>query len=312
MTQPSAKVIADNIYGNARITTLEVVMHRFVLAEFNTHRAFSRNSASSRAIPYDKFRNKVVAHPAMPVIWASEQKGMQGGDAVSDPALVKNINNTWRSARDSMVYCADLLHEFGVHKSLVNRLLEPFMWHTAIVTATDWDNFFSQRCSPLAQPEIKATADAMQLAYYKSTPTIKGYGQWHLPYIGDQDIQEVTEAYRGLPYAETTLKLAQISTARCARVSYLTHTGKRDFTEDLNLYDRLLTHNHWSPFEHPARATRNDQYFGNFRAWEQYRKSFAKENVTDFVPNLPELETQRERILKGYNPWDSKGDEPNA
>lgn len=83
MTQPSAKIIADSISPDGvRLTTMEVVMHRFVLAEFNTHRVFSRNSASSRAIPYDKIRSRVLNDVAFPVEWASEQRGMQGGIAL--------------------------------------------------------------------------------------------------------------------------------------------------------------------------------------------------------------------------------------
>ena len=52
----SAEIIADTYceFTDERVTTMEVTMHRFVLAEFNTHRVFSRNSASSRAIPVRK------------------------------------------------------------------------------------------------------------------------------------------------------------------------------------------------------------------------------------------------------------------
>ena len=124
----SARIIADSIspYGD-RLTTMEVTFHRFVLAEFNTHRVFSRNSASSRAIPLQKQIKRIREGIAYPVLWASEQKGMQGGDEVDDTMTARMC---WESAANDAIASALRLQDLGVHKSLVNRLLEPFMWHT--------------------------------------------------------------------------------------------------------------------------------------------------------------------------------------
>jgi thymidylate synthase ThyX len=292
MTQPSAKIIADSITEQGhRLTTMEVVMHRFVLAEMNTHRAFSRNSASSRAIPYEKIRNRVLDDHTMPVKWASEQKGMQGGDEL-DGELLMGAQHVWHDARSHAVNCADVLHELGLHKSLVNRLLEPFMWHTAIITATEWDNFFWQRCHPDAQPEMKVVADSMQFAYYTSRPKVVTHGEWHLPYIEQRDIDIL---YEGRAYHEVIDILRRVSVARCARVSYLTQDGKRDMSKDDELFERLLNSGHWSPFEHVATPivtnarVPNNPDTGNFVGWRQFRKEFSGENRTGFIPNLPEL-----------------------
>jgi hypothetical protein len=61
----STKILADSISPDGvRLTTLEVVMPRIVLAEFNTHRMLSRNSASSRAIPIEKMIRMVIPNEA--------------------------------------------------------------------------------------------------------------------------------------------------------------------------------------------------------------------------------------------------------
>lgn len=261
-----AKVIADSVSPEGhRLTTMEVRFHRFVLAEFNTHRVFSRNSASSRAIPFAKQVERVMTDPAVPVVWASEQRGMQGGDELSEDTR-RVASNQWLIARDAAVSNAKELDRFGVHKSIVNRLLEPFMWHTVIVSATEWDGFWAQRCSPLAQPEIRVAAEAMCVAYYGSTPDKLEYGEWHLPYVS-------THEYLSLDI-ET---VRRISVARCARVSYLTHDGKRDIQADLDLYNKLVTADpmHASPLEHVATPSEWDDCLtpepGNFTGWLQLR-----------------------------------------
>jgi hypothetical protein len=265
-----AKVIADSINDEGvRLTTFEVRFWRPVLAEFNTHCVLSRNSASSRAIPFRKQLAKVWREPATPIAWPLEQKGMQGGDdlPVEQQTLAKHH---WLRARDYAVDMAQELATLGVHKSVTNRLVEPFMWHTAVVTATAWENFFEQRCSPLAQPEIRAVAELMRDAREDSEPIHKKENAWHLPYLPDED-QETWKAIieRGDGHTRRVRSLAvMVSAARCARVSYLTQDGTRDIEKDLELYDRLVTARpaHWSPLEHVAtpwlenRQLRSDHY----------------------------------------------------
>jgi thymidylate synthase ThyX len=259
--QPTAAVISDSVSPDGvRLTTLEVVIHRFVLAEFNTHRVFSRNSASSRAIPFAKMRAKALETPALPVSWPAEQKGMQGGTELS-ASLQASSERVWLDARDAAVEAADSLHSIGVHKSVINRLLEPFLPHTVIVSATDWQGFWNQRCHKDAQPEIRVAAEAMKRAYDYSMPTEISFGQFHLPYVREEELQEFDQ--------DTLIKL---STARCARVSYLTHSGVRDVSADITLYDRLVDHTpmHASPLEHVA--TPGFPRRGNFKGWVQWRE----------------------------------------
>jgi hypothetical protein len=160
-----------------------------------------------------------------------------------------------------------------VHKQVANRLLEPFMWHTVIVSATDWDNFWNLRCHPDAQPEIRRVADLMRCAVDASEPMRLGDDDWHLPLINDADRAEISSID----------SLIRISAGRCARVSYLTHAGIRDHIADIGLYERLANGGHMSPLEHPARPLssaelRENEWCGNFRGWKQFRKSIPWES----------------------------------
>jgi thymidylate synthase ThyX len=308
----SAKVVADSVYRGSRLTTFEVTFPRFVLAEFNTHRLFSRNSASSRAIPVWKRLIDVVEHPFIPLQFGKNKAGMQSAETIS-PDDARDARTNWLVGRDVAVMQAfmlaggeeqilkdskgdpravevcqrveRLIYEYmdvrahlcrlsvGVHKQHANRVLEPYAWHTVIVTATHWRNFYGLRASPMAQPEIWELAIAMAKAHSVSTPRVLTQGEWHLPYVFDEDRQEVSN--EGL--------LARISSARCARVSYLTHDGKRSLDADFEMCDKLQESGHTSPFEHPAttksktsKSVRNLN--GNFdKRWVQYRKTLPGE-----------------------------------
>lgn len=265
---------------------MKVRFHRFVLAEFNTHRVFSRNSASSRAIPLEKQLEMLFAGPAFPISWPVEQPGMQGGSELTGVDLelaqrfVERVyENTIREVNDytgllSILY-PDNPKSHRLHKSVINRVLEPFLWHTAIVSSTEWENFFAQRCSPLAQPEIRVAAEAMREVYRASTPQTVHVGHWHLPLIYRAD-EVWAEEHARLTGQSYWLILCAISVARCARVSYLTHEGVRDPVIDLDLFNKLITADppHWSPLEHVATpAGRRDQTTGNFTGWLQLRHS---------------------------------------
>lgn len=277
-----AKIIADSVSPEGvRLTTFEVRFHRFVLAEFNTHRVFSRNSASSRAIPLAKQIQRIETGLAYPVAWPKEQKGMQGGEPVSDEWYARQV---WAESAQAAIRQAGLLSQMPVeggeealHKSVVNRILEPFMWHTAVVTATAWDNFFAQRCSPLAQPEIRVAAEAMQTAYNESKPMELGTEEWHAPYISEAEWASTMDSD----------DLVKIAAARCARVSYLTQDGKRDTDADLTLYDRLVTAQpaHWSPLEHVATPWPQNRQVGPL----YWGPGNVSQTSTDHLPRVGNL-----------------------
>ena len=265
MFQPSAKIIADSVNEcGDRLTTFEIKLHRYVLAEHNTHRAFSRNFQSSRACPVEKMIANVIQDNVYPLHWGRKQKGMVADLEIDEADQLEAIS-IWDEAREAAISYVKRLLEIDVHKQVANRLLEPFMAITGIITATDYSNFFNQRCHPDAQPEFKVLADAMKAAYEASKPEELDAGEWHIPLI--KEIPTVGD-------------LVKISVGRCARVSYLNHEGKDDPKADIALHDRLLTSNppHFSPFEHVAMALGTSEKCANFTGFKSYRYQLERKN----------------------------------
>lgn len=288
-----AEVIADSIneQGN-RLTTLQLRYPRFIHSEFMTHRVFSRNASSSRAIPVQKMIDMVRNDPAMPIHWGRNQRGMQAKEEL--PGLLRErVQQLWVEAADAAADLAQNMAELEAHKQVVNRILEPFQHISVIVTATEWDNFFELRDHPDAQPEIRELAIQMRGAMEASYPRELKHGEWHLPYVTDEDQLRIEDSLRDVALPEgcsfataVNNRAASVSAARCCRVSYLKHDGKRpSVEEDLALCDRLAGARpiHASPFEHQATpdtfcitghtaSYERPELHGNFTGWIQHRK----------------------------------------
>lgn len=286
-----AKILADSMSpAGVRLTTIQITLPRFELPALNTHRDFARNSASSRAIPVEKQIERILADPYIPEVFGKNQRGMQSELELLDQ---DGARNDWLLARDSAIYHAKAQMRRETHKQIANRLLEPFMWQTCIITATNWRNFFALRMHKDAQAEIRKVACMMYEVMGASSPISLKEGEWHLPLVQGIDASDIVLRY-DIHHA------AQISAGRCARVSYLTHDGRRDLSADLGLVERLGIAGHMSPFEHPARpATLEDAFeqaarlgiygaksydltkvpFGNLRGWCSLRWSMPNEAV---------------------------------
>lgn len=263
-----AEVVLDSISqrGN-RITTLQLRYHRYIHGEFMTHRVFSRNASSSRAIPIKKMLAQVWNDPAMPVHWGQNRPGMQAKEELQGRKL-KLAKFLWRTAAKVACVAAWSLDKIGMHKQIGNRILEPWQFIHVVVTSTEWDNFFSLRDHPDAQPEIQVLARSIKKVRNESTPNVLAYGDWHMPYI---------QSYEHSMYSKEDL--LKLSTARCARVSYLMHDGAHpNFDKDIELHDRLVGSKpiHASPAEHVAQCMDTDQFNKNFRGWYQYRSELEK------------------------------------
>ena len=299
-----AEIIADSInpMGN-RITTYILTFPRFILAELNTHRVFSKNSASSRAIPFEKMVKMVETNPFIPIAWQKSHKGMQGTEYIKSSSEIREREQLWIAAKDRAVELATKLYSADVTKQLCNRLLEPFMWHTVILTGTEFDNFFELRspCYYISgkcykskkdaineNPEAKdfskttwlklnegqseihmmALAEAMWDAMNESTPKELKEGEWHIPFGDKFDKDRLSDLEDSINHQdqnkwELPIKIA---TARCARVSYLNFEGKDDYEADIKLFNRLKDLNHWSPFEHCARAMSETEFSSYIRS----------------------------------------------
>lgn len=288
----SAEIILDSISEQGhRLTTFALRYPRFIHSEFMTHRQFSRNASSSRAVPTKKLIEEVRSRGlrVVPVFWGKNQKGMQAVEELPNANQHWAIEE-WEDAARSAADHAETLLSIGVHKQIVNRILEPFLHINVVCTSTDYMNFFGLRLDAGAQPEMRALAVAMWKAYKASTPKLLKPGEWHLPFITGEEAAE---------HKNPDTK-ALISAARVARVSYKSFTtGKLSkLDEDIGLSRRLLSEKHLSPFEHQAMPDTYDALDGtwwykslwaNFTGWWQYRKGITGESCAPLPPGVDTL-----------------------
>jgi thymidylate synthase ThyX len=267
----SAKILADstNVLGN-RLITMEMTYPRFVHAEHLRHRMFSFNVASSRAIPVEKMIEQVEKNPVIPIHWGKAQKGMQAYEEL-DGLSINECKDLWLTARDYALGAAEGMLQNGLHKQIINRLLEPWMWCTVICTGSEgaWNNFWALRCHPEAEPHIRKIAEMAEQVACDNQSHELAEGEWHLPLIGFDGDELLS--------VEDQVK---VSAGRCARTSYRTHDGKRDVQADIALHDRLVVSKHFSPTEHQARSNQHCREWcqGNFgQGWTQYRKTLKGE-----------------------------------
>lgn len=292
----TAKIIADSISeAGKRLTTFEIEYPRFIHSEFMTHRALSKNAASSRAIPISVTIKNILDDPAIPVFWGKNQSGMTAKEELDDTLLKDRVwskleinsispyngidadeyevqqtdlqyaKTLWLDARDSAIYYAQKLSDLGLHKQITNRILEPWVNIKVVVSGTEWANFFHLRCHPDAQPEIHELANIMFAEYNNSIPKTLYFKEWHLPYVTDDDLNKYS--------IEDCIKL---SASLCAQVSY--RKSDESLDKALLIYDRLVMSKpvHASPFEHQAWPSADEKFrSGNFFGWNQYRQSIT-------------------------------------
>ncbi len=308
----NVKIIADSTsWLNKRLTTFILEYPRYIHSEILTHRMFSKNSASSRAIPIEKFIKMVQDNPVKP-LWTENQKGMQG-PVITNEAAIALADINWNNARDHMVGYAHMLNHAGIHKQNINRLLEPWMHIKIILTGTEFDNWFELRDHPAAHPEIQVLARLMKHAMDNSTPTMLQPNQWHIPF-GDnidglklmEDIPEEVESTNQLS-AEYTHRRLKVSVARCARVSYNNFDGTSDPLKDIELYEKLVVSKplHASPAEHQARVpTHMEVYATNDMnsIWASERPHGEFEGTGEpNPPNPPKLHVGK--YVSNLNGW---------
>lgn len=280
------KAVADsyNKFG-VRLTTLELEYPLYIHAQVMTHRVFSRNAQSSRAVPTKRLLELVGNNKDVPN-FAKNQAGMEAGELLSESDMIK-AKFLWNNDRHSAINAAKALSELGVHKQWVNRLLMPFMNIKVIITATEWDNFFKLRLYHDAQPEIQEVAKEIKRAMNDSSPLLLESGQWHLPYVTDDDLAS--------EYGKDINAMRAISAARCSRVSYLNHDKSNPNLErDLEQADSLWTSGHFSPFEHQATPVKQERDTNakweagvthmtkDLRLWSANFKGFVQSRVLGF------------------------------
>lgn len=360
-----AEILADSLSPQGkRLTTFKVTYPRMIHSEMCRHRMHSRNTASSRAIPFKKMIKDIQENPFIPIAFQKAHSGMQGSEYIIDKIGIENLNNQWLKARDETIKSAKSLNKgaytlevakdengntmrgfnlvdipnTSVTKQLCNRLFEPFMWTTELITATEWGNFFNLRCPSIyhaadgkyyksvkdwnnvdkeiqyvglsclhpenksqAEIHIQAIAELMWDALNENTPKQLQSGEWHIP-MGDS-IKENrlhgtawTKLIKPTKEDLTNCKV-KIATARCARISYETlgDNPKIDYEADIKLHNRLVESNHWSPFEHCAKAMDDDEYNSFVRG--KMNSIWDSDLITD---NTYEMSVQMDNSLFGW------------
>jgi hypothetical protein len=287
----TAKVIADSISpAGHRMTTMEIEYPRFILAELNTHRMLSKNSASSRAIPVKAMHEFIKQSPAEPVFWGKNQPGMQAKEELSGTDYT-DAKFIWDRARqDALHWAWALADRVGLHKQIANRVTEPWMTMKTVISGTEWKNFFWLRAHADAQPEIHELAIKMWDAYNKSTPQQLKPREWHVPYVNTHRNVDTSElCYSdGLGQELSADEAKIISASCCAQVSY--RKNDDSFEKAQKIFDQLINSQpcHASPVEHQAtpmldptgfvdlgttHVDRNGtSWSGNLRGWVQHRK----------------------------------------
>lgn len=280
MVNSSVQMIEDSISPEGiRLCSLQLRYWRPIHAELMTHRVFSRNARSSRAVPVATLLKEPIFTPQ----FGMNKRGMQS----TEDAPYEQQQQWAREWKELADTCRDYVERWGdqgMHKQWANRPLEWFGWIDVLVTSTDWDNFFALRADKAAAPELQMLAEQMALSMVSSTPRLLMSGEWHLPYV--------TEKERDGRWG--TEPLLKLSTARCARLSYKPFDGNSDINAEMTRHDQLVVSRpvHASPAEHQAtpdvaRADEPDYYWtypelhGNFHGWIQYRKTLANEQVKD-------------------------------
>lgn len=292
-----AKIIADSINERGiRVTTFELEYPRIIHSELMTHRVFSRNSASSRAIPVNTMLDLIEINPAMPSHWGKNQPGMQAKEELGELEK-ESVKQLWLNACKEAVAHARVMNDIGAHKQVINRITEPYQHMKVVLTATDYANWFWLRDHIDADPTIAELASKMLFEFNKSKPAELRVGQWHLPYVQCSYDEDGSQRYWTDNEAEITIEQAlMISVSSCAQVSYRKTDDSLAKAEVI--FKRLIESKptHASPTEHQCvvfncfqnnqdwpqgitHVDRNGIYWsGNLRDWAQYRQ-FIPDNV---------------------------------
>ncbi len=304
------QVIADSINNNDnRITTFQLRYPRFIHSEFMTHRMFSRNASSSRAIPIERVIENVKHNPAIPLAWGKNRAGMQSTETLTGNDANK-ADTTWTTAAMSAANYANNMMEIGVHKQFSNRLLEPFQFIHVVCSATEYDNFFNLRIHKDAQPEIRKLATMMHQAREASTPEKLHSGEWHTPYVAHTRQKDGTLTYGDNGEFGNNHELAlQVSASCCAQISY------RNMDTSMDKAKKIFRHlidaqpMHASPIEHQATPMANTHintvaeignpdnkgathadakgnlWSGNYKGFIQYRQLFDGHTCHAYTQN---------------------------
>jgi len=292
------------------IYTIRLRYPRIIHGEIMTHRVFSRNARSSRAVPVKTMLNEVRNTPFVPWHWGKNQKGMQASEECNEVVSLPDVafsekteqlewvvndhtsSEAWLKAADIAIITAEAFMNSGYHKQIPNRLIEPFSWIDTLITSTEWDNFLWLRDHPDAEPHLQDLARLVKQAIDDAKVWDLKPGEWHLPYLTTQYVFPFEHEYNDGQTPHHVM-LCKISAARCARISYKPFDGNASLSRELERYDSLVTADrvHASPLEHQATPDTHDDDWGwdsphlhgNLTGYIQFRKTIPNEAKMDGV-----------------------------
>jgi hypothetical protein len=291
----SGKIILDSINPEGiRLITVHMRYPRMVHSELMTHRAFSRNGRSSRAVPV----KTLLAEASYTPHFLKNKPGMVATEEMNphDLLLAQRI---WNKLAEDTKKAVEELSGLGVHKQWANRPLEAFGYIDVLISSTDWANFHALRDDEGAQPEIKSVAELIKQLMDDSTPNKLLPSEWHMPYITKEDSLPIYDylTAHGLPndFDDVTDLALKISTARCARLSIRPFDGDSSIEKELLRYEKLVVSRpvHASPAEHIATPDdsyvlddgrtfyKNPHLHGNYYGWSQFRKMLPDNTIED-------------------------------
>jgi len=296
----SGKIVLDSISSEGiRLTTIHVRYPRMIHSELMTHRVFSRNGRSSRAVPVMTLLTEDHYTPH----FMKNKPGMVAEEEFTAEELLE-VQAIWNDLAEYTKNAVRKLNDKKVHKQWANRPLEAFGYIDVLISSTDWENFMALRDDEAAQPEIKSVAEIIRRLMDVNTPVPLKMDEWHLPYICDDDYA-VAKAYIRGSYCGTAMSvsdeevvslLQKISTARCARLSIKPYDGNGSIERELERYEKLVVSRpvHSSPAEHIATPDyksdseftgffewQNKDKWGNFFGWQQYRHFIPHNTIKD-------------------------------
>lgn len=248
-------------------TTFVVEFPRIILPEVLTHRAWSRNTSSSRAVPFKKVLEQVINNPFVPVYWQKSHTGMQGNEYFTGEYEAR-LKKMWIKYRSECINTAIKLNALNVSKQIVNRILEPFVLCKMIITTGEEGliNFFNLRC-----PIYECKKDQKKLDITKS----KSMAEVHMQLLAQSmylsvNNSNIVRSDTHIPFYDDIKE----SVEACARVSY----NKIESSKN-NLFQLLLNQRHMSPFEHVLFSTDDKERYYNMQGWKSLRYRIEQEKL---------------------------------
>jgi hypothetical protein len=266
------------------LITMHLHYPDIIHGEVMTHRVFSRNARSMRAVPVATMVKEVRENPFVPWHWGKNQKGMQASEECNElidlaGTMFRDIGDpltreaSWQLAAKAAADFTEAFAASGYHKQIANRIIAPYTWKHTLITSTSWANFFHLRDHDAAEPHFHDLAALVREAIAGAEYQLLDYDDWHLPYVTEEDWHKIWD-YVGrdtVGDGRATQVALKLSTARAARISYRPFDGDGSIESEIRRHDDLVASSplHASPTEHQAKRDTISTYRRQVKVHQQ-------------------------------------------